>query len=97
MSMIVMVDGEHVLPMATSQDHQRVGDAIAYAIRDNEAAQHLNQARALLRSINKTTGRLNPLIHPPHSGHFWIGQDDHSYSVGRRELPDRFLTGMTAQ
>lgn len=26
-SFIVMVDGEHVLPMATSQDHKRVGDA----------------------------------------------------------------------
>ena len=25
-SFIVMVDGEHVLPMATSQDHKRVGD-----------------------------------------------------------------------
>ncbi|SPX09561.1 phosphoribosylglycineamide synthetase [Escherichia coli] len=27
-SFIVMVDGEHVLPMATSQDHKRVGDKI---------------------------------------------------------------------
>lgn len=26
-SFIVMVDGEHVVPMATSQDHKRVGDA----------------------------------------------------------------------
>lgn len=26
-SFIVMVDGENVLPMATSQDHKRVGDA----------------------------------------------------------------------
>ncbi|VFP88499.1 phosphoribosylamine--glycine ligase [Candidatus Erwinia haradaeae] len=26
LSFIVMVDGEHVLPMATSQDHKRVGD-----------------------------------------------------------------------
>ncbi|WP_413736619.1 phosphoribosylamine--glycine ligase [Sodalis sp. RH21] len=26
-SFIVMVDGEHILPMATSQDHKRVGDA----------------------------------------------------------------------
>src|SRR5690606_36710408 len=26
-SFIVMVDGEHVLPMATSQDHKRVGNA----------------------------------------------------------------------
>lgn len=26
-SFIVMVDGEHVLPLATSQDHKRVGDA----------------------------------------------------------------------
>lgn len=26
-SFIVMVDGDHVLPMATSQDHKRVGDA----------------------------------------------------------------------
>ncbi|MEO1829193.1 MAG: phosphoribosylamine--glycine ligase [Pseudomonas sp.] len=26
-SFIVMVDGEHVLPMATSQDHKRVGDS----------------------------------------------------------------------
>ncbi len=25
-SFIVMVDGEHVLPMATSQDHKRVGN-----------------------------------------------------------------------
>ncbi|MFP3577940.1 phosphoribosylamine--glycine ligase, partial [Brevibacillus sp. SIMBA_040] len=25
-SFIVMVDGENVLPMATSQDHKRVGD-----------------------------------------------------------------------
>src|SRR5699024_9114084 len=25
-SFIVMVDGEHILPMATSQDHKRVGD-----------------------------------------------------------------------
>ena len=25
-SFIVMVDGEHVLPMATSQDHKRIGD-----------------------------------------------------------------------
>jgi phosphoribosylamine--glycine ligase len=28
-SFIVMVDGEHVLPMATSQDHKRVGDGDA--------------------------------------------------------------------
>ena len=32
-SFIVMVDGEHVLPMATSQDHKRIGEGDTGPIR----------------------------------------------------------------